>query len=319
MIVCTRAPLRISLAGGGSDLPWFTAAGEEADVLTTAIDRFVHVMIGPRFDGGLRVAYSKNETVERAEQLEHPILRIALAGLSGLEIHATADVASGTGLGSSGAFTVAVLAALRRWAAGPPSALRPVCVDRLALARDAFRLEAQVDPNNGWQDHAIASLGGTCRFTAKRGVEDLEAKQLHEDELRGLGSLSLWYTGKRRSASSVLADQSTTRNVDAMRKIRHLVPYALEHGIGAAFAEHWKLKRATAASMTDAEIDEHVRAAYAAGADGVKVVGAGGGGFLLVSTERDAELGDALTRRGLVRLPFRPGANGVEVMTWGAS
>lgn len=307
-MIVARAPLRISLAGGGTDLPWFESL-HNSRLVATSIDKYVTVLVSRRWDEKIRVAYSKTELVDDASELEHPLFREALADRHGLEVHTMADVPANTGLGSSGSFMVALVAALDAYDGERRSAFQ--------IAMSANCVEREVDPNVGWQDHCVAAFGGT-RVYALTG----EALELGEDVssmVAGLDNLELWYTGVQRRASDVLGAQAADQNAVSMLLIRGLVEELLDgHDVGNILDRHHQLKLATAPhAMTTGDIEQHIHAARCAGARGVKLVGAGGGGFLLVSVaDSSTSVRMTLEQRGLKRLPVRFGVPGVEVLRW---
>lgn len=317
-MIIARAPLRVSLAGGGTDLPWFESNPDHdgSSLIATSIDKYVTVMVKRRrWDSKIRVAYSKDEIVDSPHELEHPLLREVLSGsmfvddAHGLEVHTMADVPANTGLGSSGAFVVALVAALH--------ALQGDRYGADTIAGVAFEFEKRVDPNTGWQDHYIAAYGGTRWFRAGASrVRGLTSNPL----VRGLESLELWFTGTKRKACDVLGAQAESKNLSSMAMIGALVKDVVTGThIGEVLDRHHQLKISTApAAMTTGEIEQHVDAARRAGARGVKLVGAGGGGFLLVSMPDvgSVQVRMALEKRGLQRLPVTFGVPGVEVLRW---
>lgn len=309
-MIIARAPLRVSLAGGGTDLPWFENLHGSRLVATT-IDKYVSVIVSRRWDDKLRVAYAKTELVDDASQLEHPLFREALQDRTGIEVHTTADVPANTGLGSSGTFLVALVAALDALDGERRSAFQ--------IALTAQQIEQRVEANVGWQDHFAAAMGGTRLFSVKKegpGEMGVDVASM----VRGLDDLQLWFTGVKRRAADVLDVQAADQNATSMLLIRGLVDRVLdgEH-VGDVLDRHHQLKIATAPNaMTTGEIEQHAHAAKCAGAKGVKLVGAGGGGFLLVATESADRFAvmSTLERRGLKWLPVRFGVPGVEVLRW---
>lgn len=310
-MIIARAPLRISLAGGGTDLPWY-AADHGARLISATIDRYVYVMLKRRtWDDKIRVAYSKDELVDDASELAHPLLRAALAGFHGLELHTQADVPANTGLGSSGAFMVALYAAL-----GTLQGYRDAS---RTIAHYAHQTEKAVDDATGWQDHMIAAFGGIQSFDGGRDVEDVKTFQISASQIRGIDSLELWWTGTSRKAQDVLTAQAEEKNIEAMHQIKKLVADVAEGGhIGDVLDRHHQLKLATApTAMTNPFIEEAIAIAKNAGARGVKLVGAGGGGFLLVSApEQRSDMHARLSGFGLRRLDVKFGVPGVEVLRW---
>jgi D-glycero-alpha-D-manno-heptose-7-phosphate kinase len=314
-MIIARAPLRISLAGGGTDLPWY-AAEHGARLLTMTIDRYVTVMLKKReWDEKIRVAYKKDELVDNAADLEHPLLRHALAGFYGIELHTMADVPANTGLGSSGAFMVALSAAL-----GTMQGYRD---DARTLAKHAHKYEKDVDPDTGWQDHMIAAFGGIQSFDGGAWPDRVNQFRISEGQIKGIETLELWFTGTHRSAQDVLRAQAKEANVEAMHQIKKLVGLvsAGEH-IGSILDRHHALKLATAPDvMSNPRIEGAIAVAKRCGAIGAKIVGAGGGGFLLVSAPADCRddrstLRQRLTEFGFKRQDVRFGVPGVEVIRW---
>lgn len=292
-MIIARAPLRVSLAGGGTDLPWFQAAGGEPLIVAASIDRYVRVAVNRRHDGRIRVAYSKDEIVDDAADIEHPLLRGMLRGRRGLELHSMADIPANSGLGSSGAFCVAVLAALDRLDDCPD--------DPGSLAANACAAEQGVNPHTGWQDHAVATHGGVRRYT--------DARRGGSVSVAGLDTLTLWDTGSRRAAHDVLAEQAKRPDVDGARRVRFLAEQvARGMHIGDALAAHWQIKRLSQPADLAKRIDS-------LDCRGAKLVGAGGGGFVLVS-EAGPRLAGQMRDFGWTELKVRFGVSGVEVLRW---
>ncbi len=316
-MIVSRAPVRFSLGGGGTDLPSY-AREHGGFVVAAAIDRHVFVAANPRFYDSIRLAYSKTETVDEIDKIEHRIFREALrfsGVVRGVELVTVADVPSNSGLGSSSSFTVALLNALHAYRRDPVSSEQ--------LAREACHIEIDLlkEPI-GKQDQYIAAYGGVTAFTFHKdgGVEVERLPVSHEvlDELER--NLVVFYSGVERAASTVLAEQGAriTQNKDDARERMHRIK-ALGHETrelllkgdvdryGELLHEHWTHKRTLASNMTDPTLDEHYEAAQRAGALGGKLMGAGGGGFFMFytrPTERRA-VSEALTRRGLRPLRFR--------------
>ncbi|WP_051970482.1 GHMP family kinase ATP-binding protein [Kitasatospora azatica] len=313
--VMARAPLRVSLAGGGTDLPSY-ARRYGGQVLSFAINRYVAVAVHPRhFDGTLRATWEQPERATRADELENPYARAALArtGLDGaMQLTSFSDVPSGTGLGSSAAFTVALLHALRHGEQPSPRELaeEAAAVEMTDLARPV-----------GKHDHYVAAFGGLRLLHIDRRlavtVEELPVSPALETYLRE--DLLLFHTGTSRDAGRILADQDrrTERDhsgtVDALRAIHTLVDRMREalrddrvRDIGPILHEHWLHKSGLSTKVSSARIDRLYQLAVHAGADGGKVLGAGGGGFLLVSCRpgRAESVRRAMRRAGARELPF---------------
>lgn len=325
-MIVSRAPVRFSLGGGGTDLPNY-AREHGGFVVAASVDKFVFVCVARRFHNTIRLAYSESEIVDSVDQIKHRIFRAALiaAGLtSGLELHSLADVPANTGLGSSSSFTVALLNGLH--------AFKREFVPAEQLAREACHLEIDVlkEPI-GKQDQYIAAYGGISAMTFHTdGSVDVERLPLREEVLDELESnLVIYYSGVERSASTVLKEQAKTiaENRDAavarMHRIKALgydTKRILLSGqidaYGEMLHEHWTNKRKLASNMADSTIDEHYEAARNAGAIGGKLMGAGGGGFFMfyVRAAERRRVHDALSARGLRPLRFRFDFDGARIM-----
>lgn len=282
--------MRISFAGGGTDLPAFFREYGGGAVCAASIDKFIHVLVNEKFDRSIRVSYSKTENVDRPDELQHPIFREALkmTGVhEAVEIHSIADIpGEGTGLGSSSSFTVGLLNALH----AHEGRLR----DPTQLAEEACQLEIDLLKGTlGKQDQYAAALGG-IQYIEFRPDDTVRATPLpltigarHEFSQH----LSLFYTGITRQAQGILKnqDQRTDRNKEALIAIRGLAletrDAIMKHDwpeVGRLMDVGWQLKRSLASGISTSAIDEAYAQARAAGAYGGKVTGAGGGGFLLI-------------------------------------
>jgi D-glycero-alpha-D-manno-heptose-7-phosphate kinase len=321
-VIITRTPLRISFAGGGTDLASFYRQYGGGAVVSAAIDKYVHVIVNEKFDRSIRVAYSRTENVDRLEELQHGLVREAMrsAGVSeALEIHTIADIPSeGTGLGSSSSLTVGLLNALY--------AFRGMLRDPSELAREACQIEIDtLGGTLGKQDQYIAAFGGVehLEFRADESVRVTPLPLSTPDRESLSDHLSLFYTGITRKAEGILKDQSsrTGENRDALVRIRELAGEArtaiVGHDwerLGHLLDEGWQLKRGLSAGISNPEIDRQFSAAKAAGAFGGKVTGAGGGGFLLLvhPAERSRKIADALSP--MARLPVRITPEGSRIL-----
>jgi D-glycero-alpha-D-manno-heptose-7-phosphate kinase len=325
-MIVSRAPVRFSLGGGGTDLPSYSRE-HGGFVVAAAVDKFVHVCVARRFLPTIRLAYSDTEIVDSVDQIKHRIFRAALqtSGLtSHLELHSLADVPANTGLGSSSSFTVALLNGLH--------AFKREFVPAEQLAREACQLEIDLlkEPI-GKQDQYIAAYGGiTAMHFHPDGSVDVERLPLRDEVLDELQSnLVIYYSGIERSASSVLKEQARTivENKDAavqrMHRIKELgfetrrILLAGEiDTYGEMLHEHWTHKRKLASNMSDPTIDEHYDAARKAGAIGGKLMGAGGGGFFMfyVRAPERRRLHDVLASRGLRPMRFRFDFDGARIM-----
>ena len=288
-MIITQTPLRIGLLGGGTDLPGYYRE-HGGRVLNCALDKYVYVIVKQRFDDDIYVNYSKKEIVSRVEDLEHELVREAMqmTGVAdGVEITTLADIPSaGSGLGSSSAVTVGLLHALFAYQG------RQVSAEELAERACMIEIERCGKPI-GKQDQYIAALGGIRDIRFGPGDKVVaEELRLPAPERRALQQqIMLFYTGITRSANSILAEQNS--NVEATRPqlnlLRDLACFAVERlrcgdvdAVGPAVRESWEAKRKLASGVSSDQIDLAVTRALDAGASGVKLTGAGGGGFLLV-------------------------------------
>jgi D-glycero-alpha-D-manno-heptose-7-phosphate kinase len=289
-LIISQTPLRVSLAGGGTDLPAYCSKAE-GRVLSTAIDKYIHVIVQERFDAEIHVNYAKRkEAVGSIDAVQHPLAREAMrmAGMTnGFEVTTLADIPSeGSGLGSSSTLTVGYLNAFHAFMGRQ--------VDAQTLARQACEIEIKrLKKPIGRQDQYIAAYGGLrfMRF-GKGGDVKVESVRADVKTLRKLeNGLLLYFSGKTRSGDALLAEQGRrmSDNRKAMDSIRDLADQArasLEKGdadgIGRALAENWRLKRTLAAGVSDPDIDSFYAKAKTLGALGGKVTGAGGGGFFVM-------------------------------------
>jgi D-glycero-alpha-D-manno-heptose-7-phosphate kinase len=297
-MIFARAPLRISLGGGGTDLPsYYRERG--GFLIAGAIDKYVYLLVHDVFQKRYRLKYSKMEEIDSVAEIEHPIIREALREHwtgAPLEIASVADIPAGTGLGSSGAFTVCLLKALAT-ASGRPTTPG-------WLAEEACRIEIDLlgEPI-GKQDQYASAHGGVCTYEFNPdGSVNVAPLSLTDETLHALNDqLLLFYTGETRSASAILSDQNTRthaadasmlENLDRTKALGYRARDLLVAGDLKTFAtdmhEHWENKRRRSPGMSSARIDTLYDTALANGSLGGKLVGAGGGGFLLVySTDPD--------------------------------
>ena len=312
-MIITRTPLRISFAGGGTDLPSFYRAHGGGAVTSAAINKFVHVLVNDKFDRSIRVAYSRTENVDRLDDIQHELFRETLRRVGireSLEIHTIADIpGEGTGLGSSSTLTVGLLNALY--------AHQGTLKDPAELAAEACHIEIDVlGGAAGKQDQYIAAFGGVeyFEFGADDTVRTSPIPLSTADREALSDHVSLFYTGTTRRAEGILKEQSarTGANLDALLRMRELAREARGAilardfaRLGALLDEGWQLKRGLSSGITNSAIDDQYARAKAAGAYGGKITGAGGGGFLLVlhPPERSRQIADALSP--MLRLPVR--------------
>ena len=326
-MIIVRSPLRISLGGGGTDLPSYYRE-HEGFLIAGAIDKYVYITLHPTFIQELIIKYSKLERVTELDKIEHPIIREALKfiGLKNtphLEITSMADIPAGTGLGSSGSFTTALLKALHT--------LKKNLIHPRELAEQACHIELDLlkEPI-GKQDQYIAAYGGiTCfRFLSNDHVEAWPLK-IAQDTLYNLeDNLLLFFTGYARSASHILLEQDKksqekdSHMLDNLHFIKDLgfkSKEALEKGDLYEFANlmnvHWTHKKQRSSNMSNAHIDAWYQLARKNGALGGKMIGAGGGGFLMFYAEDKIRLRHIMRAQNLHEVRFRFDFSGTEVVT----
>jgi len=305
--------------GGGTDLPGFYETRGGA-VVSTSIDKWVHVVVARRFEGDIRVSYSRTEIVPTAPELEHELVREGLRATGmprGIDIVTLADLPSGTGLGSSSTVMVGVLAALY--------AFQGVYRSPAALAEEAAKIEIEIlDKPIGRQDQYAAAVGGfnLIEFLPAGAGVRVEPVICPPGTLEEVHrSMLLFYTGRRRAAESVLSIQEAAIEADdsqaigALERMRDLA-YELRERLSAGNAEavgrlldqNWEMKRSLVDGITSPEIDDLYVRAKNAGAEGCKLLGAGGTGFFLVvaSSDRHAAIRNALADLDEVAFRFAP-------------
>jgi D-glycero-alpha-D-manno-heptose-7-phosphate kinase len=324
-MIITRSPLRISLGGGGTDLPSYYRE-HSGFLIAAAIDKYVCITLHQTFVPELIVKYSTLERVNSVEELRHPIVREAmrLVGVdgSGLEIASMADIPAGTGLGSSGSFTTALLKALhthKKNLMHPRELAEQACHIELDLLKEPI----------GKQDQYIAAYGGlTCfEFLPNNRVEAYPLKVDSETLYNLEDNLLLFFTGYTRSASSILKeqddrskgrDQKMVDNLHFVKDLGYQSKEALESGrlwhFGELMKVHWDYKKQRSGSMSNPHIDKCYELALENGAAGGKVIGAGGGGFLLFYAEEKGRLRRAMREQGLREVRFRFDFEGTAVV-----
>ncbi len=313
-MIITRTPLRISLGGGGTDLPAYYRATGRGFLVAAAIDRHVYIAVNRNFDDDLMLKYSSIERVDDPAGVHHPLLREALlvAGVQrAVEISSMADVPAGTGLGSSGSFTVGVLRALFSYRRHTISARE---LADLACEIEMERLGAPV----GKQDPYIAAIGGVTAFSFHSDGEVEIHPIAMSDNVRNRleDNLLLFFTGVRRSAAAELSEQgpgtSNTGdirgNLDAVRELGEASMEVLEKGDLAGFARlmtaQWQRKLERSPSTVHRTVDDWIHRGLETGAEGGKLVGAGGGGFLLFYAEAKEQLRSSMRELGLEEVRF---------------
>ncbi|MFQ6019656.1 MAG: galactokinase [Dehalococcoidia bacterium] len=325
-MIVTRTPFRIPLGGGGTDLPsYYSRHG--GFIVSAAINRYVNIMVNRRFENSVRLSYSQTEIVDNVDQIEHSIVREALrfTGLErNLEIVSIADLPAKAGLGSSCAFTVGLLHALHT--------LKREQRSLEELAEEACHIEIeQLGEPIGKQDQYATAFGGiVCLEIDREGGVRVSPIQVPEDALQEMESnVALFYTGIQRSASDILGPQSQAtsnddpRVVEALHVIKDIgaeIKIALERGdlvrFGWLLDEHWRIKKSLSNGVSSSQIDRWYAVGKANGAIGGKVMGAGGGGFLMFYCQNGckARLREALAAEGLKELRFAVDFEGSKVL-----
>ena len=319
-MIITRTPLRISFTGGGTDLPAFYKNGYGA-VVSTSIDKYIYITVNKRFDDSIGVSYSQTEIVNHVDELKHDIARecLRMVGIpGGIEITSIADIPSGTGLGSSSSFAVGLLNALYTYVGERLSAGE--------LAKRACQIEINVLGHPiGKQDQYAAAYGGVNYFTFERSGDVQREKILVSDnDLRNMNrKLMMFYTGIRRSADGILSRQSqeTKNKMEVLMFMRdqanRMRDGLVQKGFTPDFAkmldEAWQKKKSITSGISNPEIDELYQKAISAGAAGGKLLGAGGGGFILLYCDEPYQpaVREAL---GLRELDFEISLNGSRVV-----
>lgn len=315
-MIIARSPLRISLGGGGTDLPSYYR-GHEGFLIAAAIDKYVYVTVNRPFSEGIYLKYSALEHVMQVDQIRHPIIREALLlrelRSPQIEITTLADIPAGTGLGSSGSFTTALLKALH---AHLRKMIHPRELAELACHLELERLHEPI----GKQDQYIAAYGGlTCFTFHKDDRVTVEPLLVSMDTMFDLeDNLLLFFTGFSRSAAGILQDQHTRclsddetilRNLHYVKELGYRSRAALESGdlvhFGELMDEHWEHKKRRSDQMSNEQIDEWYALARRNGAVGGKLVGAGGGGFLMFYAADRNALRHAMANAGLDEVRFK--------------
>lgn len=324
-MIITRSPLRISLGGGGTDLPSYYQE-HSGFLIAAAIDKYVYITIHRRFVDELLLKYSQLEEVAAVDDVKHPLIREALRLLEvqerNLEITSMADIPAGTGLGSSGSFITALLKALHT--------LKKNLVHPQELAEQACHIEVDIlkEPI-GKQDQYIAAYGGvTCfRFLPNHQVEAWPLK-ISAETLNNLeDNLLLFFTGFSRSASETLREQDTKSrqndkdmiaNLHFIKELGRESKEALETEDLERFAElmnvHWEYKKRRSGGISNDRINEYYHLARQHGALGGKLIGAGGGGFLMFYAEDKVRLRRAMREAHLREVRFRFDFEGTKVV-----
>ena len=322
-MIVSKTPLRMSFVGGGSDLPAYYNYDEGA-VLSTTIDKYMYIIVNSKFDGNIRLSYSITEDVDNVDKIKHPIVRNTLKMLEipgGIEIASMADIPSkGSGLGSSSSYTVGLLNALYVY--------KKNYINREDLGKLACHVEIDLCKEPiGKQDQYIAAFGGLnlIRFYSDESVsvEPVICKPEIVDKLQE--SILIFYTGRTRSASTLLREQSKSMDnslkrtlIKEMVKLAFDLKYILENedldSVGELLDKNWRLKSQLVSGISDIQIDDWYQRGIKAGAKGGKLLGAGYGGFLMffVPLEKQANVIKALS--DLKTIPFSFDNSGSEIV-----
>ena len=324
-MIIIRSPLRVSLGGGGTDLPsYYREHG--GFLVAAAIDKYVYIAINTTFTQNIFLKYSKLELVESVAEISHPIIRESMKSFNfvspHIEIASMADIPAGTGLGSSGSFTTALLKGLHAYQNSP--------VSPTELAEQACDIEInKLKEPIGKQDQYIAAIGGITAFTFHTdGRVEYRPCKIAEETLFNLeDNLLLFFTGHSRSASAILKDQNEKskqqdramlENLHFTKELGFKSLAALEGGDLEEFARlmdvHWQRKKARSSGMSNAQINDWYDHAMANGALGGKLIGAGGGGFLMFYAGNKQKLRHAMREKGLQEIRFRFDFEGTKVV-----
>jgi D-glycero-alpha-D-manno-heptose-7-phosphate kinase len=324
-MIIARSPLRITLGGGGTDLPSYYR-DHEGFLVSAAIDKYVYVNVMRPFTEGIYLKYSQLEHVNQIDDVHHPIIRESLQMLGfktpQIEITTLADIPAGTGLGSSGSFTTALLKALYT------HRKRHLHQEELAELACHIEIDRLGEPI-GKQDQYIAAIGGITCFTFHKDDKVTAVPlQISMDTMFDLeDNLLLFFTGFSRSASGILKDQQVRsqkhdeemlNNLHYVKDLGYRSKEALENGdtnlFGALMHEHWEHKKRRSGGMSNPKIDEWYQLAMNNGAIGGKLVGAGGGGFLMFMAKDRNQLRQAMSKAGLEEVRFKFDFEGSKVV-----
>jgi D-glycero-alpha-D-manno-heptose-7-phosphate kinase len=324
-MIIARSPMRISLGGGGTDLAsYYSQFG--GFFISAAIDKYMYLLVHQSWSDEYVIKYSQLERASTVHDIKHPIVRSALDLMKlgpNLEIASMADIPAGTGLGSSGSFTTALLLGLHAYQKNLP-------VSQHDLAEQACHIEIDMCKEPiGKQDQYIAAYGGiTCFDVAKDGTVTAAPANISPCTIYTLeDNLAIFFTGFSRSGSEFLKDQNEkSKNADSemlenlhyIKDLGQRIKVALEGGdlhlFGELMHEHWERKRNRSSGITNTHIDSLYKLGREAGAVGGKLMGAGGGGFLLFYTEKKQQLREAMNKAGAQEVRFRFDFEGTKIL-----
>jgi D-glycero-alpha-D-manno-heptose-7-phosphate kinase len=325
-MILSRAPVRITLGGGGTDLKsYYSKFG--GFLIAAGINKYCSILASKKFKGDMRLSYSEVEIRDKVEQVKHPIFREALkfVGIEGgIEVHSVSDVPAGSGLGASSSFTVALLNALH--------AYKREYISQQQLAEEAAHIEIDILKSPiGKQDHYLGAFGGlTCLTFEKDGHVIVEPLKVSDEVAEKLESnLQFYYTGIEHDANEILGEQDKKSQADDVVMIANLhkvkeigivTRKALESGkvdmLGDFFRIHWELKKMRSDKMTNSLMDECYEEALKHGARGGKLIGSGGGGFFVFYCVNDDKykLFEAMQKMGLTRKKFHFDMEGTKIL-----
>ena len=320
-MIVTRTPFRVSFAGGGTDLPAFYRKNGYGAVVSAAIQKYIYIVIHPYFQDKIRIKYSRTEDVDNVDDIQHPIVRECLRKVGierGMEIASFADVASGTGLGSSSSFTVGLLHALYA------SKGKTVSKERLAAEACEIEIDILKEPI-GKQDQYAAAYGGInyIQFNSDETVEVTPILLTDSIQSALEKSLCLYYTGGQRKSTDILKElkvnldstQAVFDNqsliLDQVIKIKKAFYKREIQSIGKILDDSWQLKKKLAGEITNTQVDLLFTRARDNGANGGKLLGAGGKGFLLLQHDDHEFLKQKLNSRSL---PFKLDRQGTIIL-----
>ena len=325
-MIIVRSPLRISIGGGGTDLPSYYRK-YEGFVVSAAINKYVYIILHDAFLGEIIVKYSKFEKIESINDIKHPIIREAVKYLKSptknFELASMADIPSGTGLGSSSSFTCALLKALHTY--------NRTFISPMDLAKEACHIEIDIlkEPI-GKQDQYISAFGGINEFTFCKNDDVISNKIcIHKDTIHELeDNLLLFFTGFTRSASDILTTQNIKskqgdlemiENLHFIKDLGYKSKICLETGNIDEYADlmnlHWNYKKQRSPDMSNDQIDHLYNFGLANGAMGGKLIGAGGGGFLMFYAHNSKQLRKAMVQKNLQETRFTFDFEGTKVVT----
>jgi D-glycero-alpha-D-manno-heptose-7-phosphate kinase len=325
-MIIVRSPLRITLGGGGTDLPSYYKKNE-GFVASAAIDKYVYVSLMETFQKGIFLKYSSMEKVQNVNDIKHPIIREALKYFNlknpRLEITVFSDIPAGTGLGSSGSFTTALLKGL--------SVFQKLKFSQTKLAELACHIEIdKLQEPVGKQDQYISVFGGLTSFLFQKDNKVIsKSLKISSNTISKLqNNLMLFFSGFCRNASDILINQELKsqhndlemiNNLNYVKNLGYKIKEALETGdilqFGELMKEHWDYKKRRSIKMSNPQIDEWYELAIKNGAIGGKIVGAGGGGFLLFLAHNKNLLSKTMTKAGLQEVHFKFDFEGTKILT----